>query len=129
MGKTYTQMWTLELTGSDQKRQNFDPPKKSSNGSSSIGKTANWKDNCCWKYNKGDTCPYGRNCRFDHRCTFCGSYSHPSTSCPRKQGGGSSRRQSNEYRNSNGTSASPSNSNNNNNRGHDKKSKKKSQDN
>ena len=86
--KTYTQMWTLELSGSDSSnKQNFQHRRGGSNsGSSGSGATGKWKDNCCWKYNKGDNCSYGKNCRFEHRCTFCGSYSHPSMHCPKKEG-------------------------------------------
>ena len=94
--KTYTQMWTLELSGSDQ-RKNYENQRKQ-NYSQSNQKTGSWKDNCCWKYNRSDSCPFGRQCRFDHRCTFCGSYSHPSCHCNKKPGGSNSRRNSNEGR-------------------------------
>ena len=100
--KTYTQGWTLELTGGDNKQQqsfnkrgssSYNSYSSNTNGngqtSSTFGKS--WKDNCCWKYNKGDNCPYGKECRFDHRCTFCGSYSHPSMHCEKKSGHHSSK--------------------------------------
>ena len=87
--KTYTQMWTLELCGGDNsqsanaKQNSF---KSSRSGSNTGNQSYNWKDNCCWKFNKGDNCPHGKRCRYDHRCTYCGSYSHPSSSCPKKNG-------------------------------------------
>ena len=52
------------------------------NNNSNNQKGGSWKDNCCWKFNKS-VCT--RNpCNFEHRCTFCGSYSHPSMNCYRK---------------------------------------------
>ena len=47
-------------------------------------KQVDWRDNCCWKFNKTDNCPYGRNCRYEHRCTYCGGYGHPSVHCSKK---------------------------------------------
>ena len=132
--KTYMQMWTLELTGTEQRKQNFEPHNKRSTGSTGNppGKSSNWKDNCCWKYNRSDSCQYGRNCRFDHRCTFCGSYSHPSFACAKKNG--SHRRHSSNERRSATTqnshshdrNASSSSNSSNNNNNSERKSKKKS---
>ena len=81
--KTYTQGWTLILTGdgghNSSKQLGFqgrlDSLKKGDR---------DWRDNCCWKFNKTESCPYGKNCRFDHRCTYCGSYGHGSSNCHRK---------------------------------------------
>ena len=48
-------------------------------------KRKDWRDMCCWKFNK-TSCPYGSRCKFEHRCTYCGSYSHPLPKCLRRQG-------------------------------------------
>ena len=95
--KTYTQMWTLELCGGDNQNanhgrgssNNYKKPHSNNGSGNGNGQGHSWRDNCCWKFNKGDQCLYGKNCRFDHRCTYCGSYSHPSMACPKKGGNAS----------------------------------------
>ena len=88
--KIYTQMWNLAMTDHIHKisHQNFNqnngfsnPP----NQSSSHQKTGDWRDKCCWRFNKGRCTKW--NCRFDHRCNVkeCGSYSHSANQCNKKK--------------------------------------------
>ena len=79
-GKTYMQMWTTMLC---EGRSSTTTPVQGSKASSSH--KSSWKDNTCWRFNKS-RCRYGEYCRFEHRCTYCASYNHPSQSCPKKQG-------------------------------------------
>ena len=83
--KVYTQMWNITLN---------EPIKKfNENGSSASGnsnhnnnhKGGKKRDSYCWKYNKS-TCTYGRNCRFEHKCSYCGTSGHPVSNCHKKHG-------------------------------------------
>ena len=85
-GKTYTQMWNLHLCAPAGKVMSANKP----HGSSSSGKSGDWRDKCCWRYNKNH-CKYGKECRFEHRCTYCGAFGHPSKNCHKKTGSGSKR--------------------------------------
>ena len=39
----------------------------------------------CIIFNKNNgSCPYGRGCKFEHRCAFCGKLGHPVSACPAK---------------------------------------------
>ena len=40
----------------------------------------------CFKFNRGH-CPYGSNCKFDHRCGVCGKFGHGAFNCRRGSGG------------------------------------------
>ena len=75
--RTHQNMWSIYLKEHNQK------PGMPGNASSS---KKGWRDNCCWKYNR-DRCdkPAGM-CRFEHRCSFCGSFSHIYLNCPKKPG-------------------------------------------
>ena len=83
--KLYTQMWNLTLN---------EPIKKFHEGSGNYHNNSNHptnkgsqkkKDSYCWKYNKNN-CSYGKSCRFEHKCSYCGVHGHPVTSCHKKQG-------------------------------------------
>ena len=84
--KTYTQGWTLILSAGEGSSNN-----KVSNRTGRISpndnkkKARDWRDNCCWKFNRLDQCRYGKNCRYDHRCMYCGAYGHPSCTCTKKR--------------------------------------------
>ena len=90
--KTYTQMWNITLNEPIKKFQEGGGTKYSREGQKK-------KDNSCWKFNKNN-CPHGKNCRFEHKCAYCGSYNHPAISCPKKEnkrgsGGGGKKHESN----------------------------------
>ena len=98
--KTYTQMWNLTLCGgvnkfglpnngnSNRAANNTNSNNNYSNRGRQSG-SSSWKDHCCWRFNKGGKCKFGRECRFDHRCNYCGSYSHYAQICPKRTGGSS----------------------------------------
>ena len=74
--KTYTQMWNMTLN---------EPIKKFQEQGNANNRSAGKKrDNTCWKFNKNN-CSYGKNCRFEHKCSYCGSYNHPAIHCPKKK--------------------------------------------
>ena len=85
-GKTYNQLWNLAMCDHLPKSNNFVP---ASRGGESSGQT-NWKDRCCWRYNKGNKCKKW-NCRYDHRCNNCGSWSHSKNVCSKLKGGDNTR--------------------------------------
>ena len=71
---TFPELWNLALT---------EPLNKSSsnyNNNAGSGKKRDWRDNSCWRFNKGH-CKHGPYCRYDHRCSYCGSASHPAINC------------------------------------------------
>ena len=80
--KTYSQMWNIALREPLTKN-------KVSPGTSTSSKASNWRDRCCWKYNK-NRC-HDSNCGFDHRCKYCGGWNHGSFECRKRKcesGGG-----------------------------------------
>ena len=85
-GKTYTQMWNLTLIGSESQKPNFN-----ANGQNTghIKNDQN-KRKTCWRFNKG-SCPYGKDCRFKHECSYCGSTNHSYQNCRRKSSGSNKR--------------------------------------
>ena len=90
--KIYTQMWNLALTdqvnrgsGSFQKGNGYQQQQQAQNNQQhKTGKHGDWRDRCCWRYNKGKCTKW--NCKFDHRCNIkeCGSYSHNAQQCNKK---------------------------------------------
>ena len=76
--KTYTQMWNITLCGQS---------KVSTKGNSNFNGNSNRRnrDPVCWRFNRGK-CKYGKECRFEHRCSYCWSLNHPGSSCHRKPG-------------------------------------------
>ena len=89
--KTYTQMWNIAMRDHIVK-QNFTNASSAATGggqtASATTKTntkfGDWRDRCCWKFNKG-TCKKW-DCKWDHRCKKCGSYSHQKNQCPKNKG-------------------------------------------
>ena len=80
--KVYTQMWNITLNEPIKKFNDGGYQNRNGSNSNAQGKK---KNNVCWKYNK-NTCTYGKNCRFEHKCSYCNSNNHPVTGCPKKQG-------------------------------------------
>ena len=76
--KTFPELWNMSMV----------EPVSRNNNNGNNGRKRDWRDNCCWRYNKS-ICKYGKDCKFDHRCTYCGG-SHPASRCFKK--GSSSRR-------------------------------------
>ena len=72
--RTHQNMWSIYL-----KEHNV----RSGQPGSSGGKK-NWRDNCCWRFNQDRCSKSSSTCNFEHRCSFCGAYSHTRLSCPKK---------------------------------------------
>ena len=90
--KTFVQLWQLALrdpiqknTGNNQINRPFQT--NDQGPSSARGRQKNWRDYCCWKFNKTGKCNKD-NCQFDKRCSYCGMWnSHGANSCRKKQAG------------------------------------------
>ena len=105
-GKTYVQLWNLAMKDPIQRNvnnQNYGSNSNTNNSNRQI--YGDWRDNCCWRYNHGKCKKW--NCRFDHRCNYCGAYNHPSVNCYKKKGGKSGNGEDNHRT----VKASPSKSN------------------
>ena len=74
--KIYTQGWSLAMR--DSLTRNYE----SSGYSTSYSSNKNNDKGICWRFNK-NKCKFGTNCRFDHRCSYCGG-NHPAISCNKK---------------------------------------------
>ena len=72
--KIYTQMWNLAMTDQLHKNNNGTGGQNSGNS-----KSSDWRQRCCWRFNKGKCSKW--NCKYDHRCKGCGSYSHGLHQC------------------------------------------------
>ena len=90
-GKTYTQGWNMAFNNNTLSNNN-----SSSNGGTSnnysLGKglvsyTRDWKDECCWRYNKNRCKRTAAECNFDHRCTFCAGWNHGFHNCRKRNKG------------------------------------------
>ena len=76
--KPFPELWSISMT-----EPLFRPGNGAVNQSSQNRPKRDWRDGCCWKFNK-TSCPYGRRCRFEHRCTYCGSTNHPLSQCAKR---------------------------------------------
>ena len=81
--KTYTQGWNLALrdsyaTGGSSK------PAPTMNNEKRMNQTHDWRDDCCWGFNR-TRCKRGNgSCKYDHHCTYCGGWGHGSSVCRKK---------------------------------------------
>ena len=82
--KTYNQGWNLTLKEPLGPKQNHYQERNNDELTRSQGKQHNWRDDCCWKFNK-NRCRHP-NCDFDHRCTFCGGWNHGFYNCRKRLG-------------------------------------------
>ena len=111
--KTYTQFWNLAMrnplnTGSSSYSQsNNNNNQKLSGGKHK--KYGDWRDNCCWIFNKLGRCTRA-SCRFENRCSYCGGYNHAMCNCHKAKRNSPRKTADNNGSSSNGSS----NSNNNN---------------
>ena len=76
-GKTYMQMY-VRMAGNESSIQQQQPNRKPDQQNSS-----GTRIRACFRFNKGH-CGYGKDCRFEHMCSYCGSYNHCYLDCRRK---------------------------------------------
>ena len=87
--KIYHQGWNLAMRDP---LGNMKPQQPFGNGqqtSTHQPKQHDWHDDCCWKFNR-NRCKDSKDCRYDHRCTYCGGWNHGYFNCRkrlRKNGG------------------------------------------
>ena len=88
--KVNTQLWSLSMrnprpAGSDKNNNNFHAGfgAKVVSSSSTSGKSL--REICCWRYNKNNCRKSAAQCKYEHRCSFCGGNNHIFLSCPKRQ--------------------------------------------
>ena len=72
--KTYSQAWQLCMRN---------PITNSSAVTGSGQAVKDWRDRCCWKFNRNH-CRNASGCDFDHRCTYCGGWGHGYYNCQKR---------------------------------------------
>ena len=80
--KIYTQMWNINL---NEPIKRFQEQNGAKDYRGSGGNANAKRDNTCWRYNK-NTCKFGKSCRFEHKCSYCGTPGHPVLNCHKKNG-------------------------------------------
>ena len=75
--KTYNQGCNLAMRDLLQQQHNkgFNPV---------AGRKKDWKEECCWKFNKNHCKKSSSECNFEHRCTFCSIFNHGYHNCRKR---------------------------------------------
>ena len=83
--KTYTQFWNLAMrnpigvVGQTHVGNNgFNA--SGDNNSNKNKKYRDWRDKCCWVFNRIGRCTRA-TCNFENRCNYCGGYNHGRNTC------------------------------------------------
>ena len=101
--KTYNQGWNLAMRDPITKGQSV-------KNSSSNNNKHDWRDDCCWRFNRNRCQKDAHSCHYDHWCTYCGGWNHGFYNCRKRL-----RKEGNN--NSNNNNGSNIGSHNNNHRG------------
>ena len=76
--RTNTQMWvTLMITPINRSNNN-------GNNQGSGGGKKDWREIACWRFNRNKCNRSASECKFEHRCSLCGSFSHIYSQCSKK---------------------------------------------
>ena len=75
---TSTQLWTTYMRDHNSRNSNYNSNNKTKWGPDGKDTT------CCWKYNRNKCKRSAQNCRYAHKCSYCGSYSHIYLTCPKR---------------------------------------------
>ena len=78
--KIYTQFWNLAMRTPVGNNQNQSSQRLSMPKSNSNKKYGDWRDNCCWVFNRTGKCNRPV-CGFENRCSYCGGYNHGRYNC------------------------------------------------
>ena len=108
-GKTYTQGWNMAFNNGN--TSNFASGSSIVNPNHSSGRSKDWKDDCCWRFNRNRCKKTGSDCNYDHRCTYCAGWNHGFYNC-RKRLGKNSGKSGNGSGENNSRSFSPKKHNN-----------------
>ena len=76
--KTYTQGWNIAMHDSIGNHGSRSSSYNNGGGS----KKKDWRDDCCWKYNK-NRCK-NNDCNYEHCCTYCGGWKHGFFNCRKR---------------------------------------------
>ena len=94
--KTYTQGWNLAMRGSSNgggmfggnshhNSHNFQSnPGNGNRNKQSQSQSHDWRDDCCRRFNKNHCKRTSTECRWDHRCTYCGIWNHGKYNCRKR---------------------------------------------
>ena len=74
--KTYTQAWHLALHETSVSNKVRNPRNETQ---AALPDELDWKDKCCWRYNKGKCKKNAASCGWDHRCSYCAGWYHGSS--------------------------------------------------
>ena len=87
-GKTYTQGWNMAFNNSNafgsyqQTQAGFGSRGQANVGHKTSGK--DWKEDCCWRYNKNRCKRTAADCHYEHRCTYCAGWNHGFFNCRKR---------------------------------------------
>ena len=77
--KTYVQAWHLAMV---------EPLGAAKVQTGGAGKPAagqhDWREDCCWCFNRNQCKKSGNECLYEHRCSYCGGWNHGSFNCRKR---------------------------------------------
>ena len=85
-GKTYTQGWNMAFNNSNNSYQSSFSSKNGFQNQKQHQHAKDWKDDCCWRFNKNKCKRSGKDCNYDHRCTYCAGWNHRFHNCRKRLG-------------------------------------------
>ena len=74
-----SQLWSISMVNPLQR--NFGNSSNQNNNNTQNGKQ-DLRKICCWRYNRNKCTK--TNCRFEHRCSYCGNINHIYLNCPKR---------------------------------------------
>ena len=87
--KTYTQGWNMAFNNAGHTNSgggtNYNVTSNSRNSTANESSSRDWKDDCCWRFNKNRCKRTATECKFDHRCTYYAGWNHGFTNCRKRQ--------------------------------------------
>ena len=85
--KTFMQLWTVSMVNPIVKTPGFGSSSHAQNvmtSGSGTGAKKDWREISCWRFNRNKCTKPPGTCRFEHRCSYCGSFTHIYPACPKK---------------------------------------------
>lgn len=78
---THQKAWNTFMRDRRHNGQNYPAKYPHSGGNQSTKKQSKNKKKPCWIFNKKGNCKFGENCRFENKCSNCGSIDHGAINC------------------------------------------------